>query len=57
MTEPKQRATSWKNFDPLLCDHKVWSGWQFHHHQCARKRGHGKDGRFCWQHAKEKVKS
>ena len=38
-----------KDKPPERCVYMVW-GW--HSHQCSRKRGYGKDGRYCKQHAK-----
>lgn len=36
--------------DPKRCIEAVMDG--YHQKQCARKRGHGKDGLYCKQHAK-----
>ena len=41
--------------DLTRCHEEVWpsdhgGGWTSY--QCSRKRGHGKDGLYCWQHAK-----
>lgn len=39
--------------DPTRCIHEVWpaNGWASY--QCRRKRGYGKDGLYCKQHAKQ----
>lgn len=34
------------------CVEEVFSSDGWHHYQCSRKRGHGKDGLYCKQHAK-----
>jgi hypothetical protein len=42
--------------DPTRCIETVYSGFgrwsSFHPFQCSRKRGFGKDGLYCTQHAK-----
>jgi hypothetical protein len=38
--------------DPAKCVKEVQSKFGFFFYQCDRKRGHGKDGLYCWQHAK-----
>lgn len=40
--------------NPTKCVEEVWerSGW--HSYQCRRLRGHGPDGLYCKQHAKQK---
>ena len=35
--------------DPTRCVEEVWS---WYSRQCSRKRGYGKDGLYCKQHAK-----
>ena len=37
-----------------LCVEEVWPSRGFVSYQCIRKRGHGKDGLYCEQHAKTK---
>lgn len=45
---PKGRAE-----DPNCCIVEVWgSGRSMLSYQCGHKRGHGKGGNFCLQHAK-----
>ena len=36
--------------DETRCIEQVWS--DFRQHQCYKKRGHGRDGLYCKQHAK-----
>jgi hypothetical protein len=38
--------------DPKQCVESVSDDTGWHSHQCYRKRGHGKDGLYCRQHAK-----
>jgi hypothetical protein len=38
--------------DKSKCFESVSDGTGFHFYQCRRKRGHGKDGLYCKQHAK-----
>jgi hypothetical protein len=39
--------------DKTRCIAAVWGGYRgMFEHQCFRKRGHGKDGLYCKQHAK-----
>ena len=38
--------------DPERCVTAVWPAGMWHDHQCTRKRGHGPDGLYCKQHAK-----
>ena len=41
--------------DKSLCVQEVWApGRGIHCYQCRRKRGHGPDGLYCKQHAKQK---
>lgn len=40
--------------NPTKCVEEVWRGWQSG--QCTRNRGHGPDGLYCKQHAKQKEK-
>jgi hypothetical protein len=40
--------------DPTRCTEEVWQrGHVWYPHQCSRKRGHGPDGLYCKQHAKQ----
>jgi hypothetical protein len=40
--------------DPTRCTEEVWSRENtWYPHQCSRKRGHGPDGLYCKQHAKQ----
>lgn len=38
--------------DETRCVAKVADDAGWHFYQCQRKRGHGPDGKYCWQHAK-----
>lgn len=38
--------------DPTRCIEEVTDETGWHHLQCRRKRGYGKDGLYCKQHAK-----
>ena len=38
--------------DPRRCVADVPDDSGFHFYQCFRQRGSGKDGLYCWQHAK-----
>lgn len=38
--------------DTTRCAAEVWPSDGYVPRQCSRKRGHGKDGLFCRQHAK-----
>ena len=38
--------------DETRCIAKVPDDTGWHSYQCQRKRGHGPDGKYCWQHAK-----
>ena len=39
--------------DPTRCVKSVADCGGWHVYQCARKRGHGKDGKYCKQHGKK----
>ena len=39
--------------DPERCIEGVWETGGWGCYQCSRKRGHGPDGCYCRQHAKE----
>ena len=43
--------------DPERCIERVASSGSWITHQCYRKRGHGKDGLYCKQHAKMRGES
>ena len=40
--------------DKARCIKEVFNG--YHHYQCQRKRGHGKDGLWCKQHDPERIR-
>jgi len=42
--------------DPSRCIEEVYGG-RWIHHQCSRKRGHGPDGLYCKQHAKQHMEA
>ncbi len=43
-----------KTLDPTRCAKIVSEPpWYLHSHQCSRKKGHGPEGSFCKQHAKQ----
>ena len=39
--------------DPTKCIQVVWPSYGWLSYQCTRKRGHGPDGLYCKQHAKQ----
>ena len=39
--------------DTTRCIVDVWKPGSWHGHQCSRKRGYGRKGLFCKQHAKQ----
>jgi hypothetical protein len=39
--------------DPTRCIEEVWPIGGWNPYQCSRKRGHGPDGLYCKQHAKQ----
>lgn len=43
--------------DLTRCITEVWPPRGWHPYQCQRKRGHGKDGLYCKQHAKKQALS
>ena len=42
--------------DPKRCIVEVWPAREWFGRQCARRRGHGPDGLYCKQHAKQQAK-
>lgn len=39
--------------DKRRCIKAIYIRMAFYNHQCSRKRGYGKDGLYCRQHAKD----